>query len=124
MEMEGGKRLLVPQLQLLRHCFVAALGGKTARRIGYLGLRYDMKVFSAGPPGANRPQARRVAPGKAFSEWRERRKSGQPRVFGLSEAKTGGEGGIDSLRSGLRPNRADFPSGLARTRSVVHERSE
>ncbi len=54
-----GSRYLLPQLALLDHALVVALGSKARDRMRKLGVQNFMEAGAVAPPGCNRPDARR-----------------------------------------------------------------
>ena len=57
-EQECGTRYLFPQLRLLSHAFVVALGKKAERRLQKVGFTDFLFVFAVAPPKSNTKEAR------------------------------------------------------------------
>lgn len=53
-----GRRYLLPQIQLLSHCVIAALGAKARDRMRALGIESFIPAVAAAPPGCNLKEAR------------------------------------------------------------------
>ncbi|TGX48099.1 hypothetical protein DIT72_15885 [Marinobacter orientalis] len=57
-ERNCGTRYLLPQLELLNHCVMAALGAKARDRMRALGIESFIPAVAAAPPGCNLKEVR------------------------------------------------------------------
>lgn len=57
-ERNCGYRYLLPQIKLLNHCVIAALGAKARDRMRAIGIESFIPAVSAAPPGCNIKKAR------------------------------------------------------------------
>jgi hypothetical protein len=71
---ECGTRYLAPQLQLLPHALVVALGGKAQKRLRAIGFQTFLPAFAVAPPGCNFSGARESWEGIAI-ELRRRKEA-------------------------------------------------
>ncbi|RBP27125.1 hypothetical protein DET50_11555 [Marinobacter pelagius] len=57
-ERNCGTRYLLPQLELLNHCVIVALGAKARDRMRALGIESFIPAVAAAPPGCNLKEAK------------------------------------------------------------------